>query len=76
MKMTISVAALSIILRFTTPGPGAFYVFTVHPWDGTAQIVASGHETNVCHVAFRLPLGEGMELFSTAFVPDEPLVGR
>lgn len=71
MKMTISIAALSIILRFVTPGPGSFYVFTVHPWDGTAQIVASGHETNACHVSFRLPLGEGMELFSTAFVPDE-----
>lgn len=67
MKLSIAIAAAAIILRFTTPAPGAWFVFTVNPTTGWAAIVAAGHETNACSVSFRVPRGRPAEIYQTAF---------
>ncbi len=71
MKLSISLIAASIILRFTTPAPGAWFVFVVNPTTGRADIVASGNETNACSVSFRVPRGKSVEIYRTAFFENE-----
>jgi hypothetical protein len=67
MTLSVSIATAALVLRFTTPGAGSWYVFTL---GDRAQIVAAGHETNACHVVFTLSVGGSMEFYRGAFFPD------
>lgn len=74
MKLTIALVAASVVLRFQTPAPGSYYVWT-RQTPQLARIVASGHEYAPAHVSVTLPAGQSVELFNVLFVPDaEPKV--
>lgn len=70
MKLSIALIAAHVVLRFTTPGPGSFYVYTpVSP--GKVEIVYSGHFTNAVHVSTPLPRNLAHQMFWVWFQPDE-----
>ncbi len=70
MKLTIALAAASIVLHWTTPGAGTFYVFTADRVnEGNVRIVAAGYEAVGCHWSLRVAADEAMGVYWTAFVP-------
>ncbi len=70
MKLSISLAAAAVILRFTTPGPGSYYVYSTTARNDTARMEASNHTTNAVHVAVPLPNDGAHRIFWVWFIAD------
>lgn len=69
MKLTIIVLAASAWIRFTTPGPGTYYLYSTEDYR-TARIEASGHFTNAVNVTAQVPVGDGYKNFFVRFDED------
>lgn len=71
MKLSITLAAAAVILRFTTPGPGTFYIYKM---DSRlhGNMISSGHPTNACHVSVTVPMNADVGLYHLQFVEDAP----
>ena len=67
MKLAIAIIASKIVLSWTTPGPGTYYVFRGPPEH--ARIVAAGFEPNACHVALTVPKDAESSLYWLSFWP-------
>ncbi len=68
MKLTIALFLSRVVLTFTTPGPGSYYVIR-HDTPWSVCVVASGYETNVCTVAVELPNEASVGLHTLKFYP-------
>jgi hypothetical protein len=66
MKLSISLAAAAIILRFTTPGPGCWYVYSTAD-HVRYQVEASGHVWIGSHVAVPVPPAAAHKTFIVRF---------
>jgi len=72
VKLTIALLAASVVLKFTTPGPGTFYVLEGFGLGGPVRIVACGYESVPVHVSYKVPKDKALALYWTYFVEDAP----
>ena len=70
MKLTIIAIAASVYVKFTTPGPGDFWLYSVK--NGHALVIMSDRiaEAGETHVTCKLPKDKQYEFYSVAFRPD------
>ena len=68
MKLTIALTAASVVLKFTTPGPGTYYVLT-SIGDYKVKIEASNHVKKSSHVSVPLPKNADFKLYWIEFIP-------
>lgn len=70
MRLTISTLAAAVVLHWTTPGAGSFWVFAADDAaGGGARVVAAGYEAVGCHWSLRVPVEGGAAIYWTAFWP-------
>jgi hypothetical protein len=67
MKLSIIIVAASVLIKFSTPGPGSYYLFSTADGGKTARIEASGYVELSSHVAATLPNCGGCKLFYVRF---------
>jgi len=70
MNLTISMLAASVIIRFTTPGPGSYCLLSTSG-DGHYLVEASGHEKVAVHVCAEIDLLNPHRCFFVQFYPDQ-----
>lgn len=68
MNLTLTLALAHAILRFSTPGPGRYVVFSESTY--TRIVCASNHETNAVHVTVPVKMTRTNETFWVWFKPD------
>lgn len=70
MKLSIAILVSSILLRFDTPGPGRFYLFSAE--NDRWVVLMSGHTQGIEHVSKTVPRGGRVRIYFVEFYPDEP----
>lgn len=66
MKITIAAVTAAIIMRFTVPGPGRYYLFETDDYE-MAWVIASNNVTNACHVSVKLPSNGSHRIYWVEF---------
>lgn len=69
MTLKIALLAASIVVRWTTPGPGSWALVA---WGGDScrrHVEACGYEEGACHVAVRLPRDGQHQFYAVEFRP-------
>ena len=69
MKLTIAAAAIGVILRFTTPEPGTYYVYSEIPGSDKVYMEAAGYNPCPVHVAVPMETSGTHKLFWIYFIP-------
>lgn len=67
IRLSISIAVASIIIRWTLPDAGCYYLYSTQPGQVIAHMEASGYTYEACHVALTLPLDATNKLFYVRF---------
>lgn len=70
MKLTIIAAVASCLIKFTTPGPGTFYLLSIEPGAYHAKIEMSDHVWEPEHVTCNVKNDAHHRMFFVQFVPD------
>lgn len=69
MTLTITLVLASIWIRFTTPGPGSFYLMSTT--DSLCyRVEMSDYSPTACHAALTLPRDQEHKHFFVIFEPD------
>lgn len=70
IRLSISIAVASIVIRWTLPDAGCYYLYSTQPGQTRALMEASGYVDQACHAAITLPLDATNKLFYVRFDPE------
>lgn len=68
MKLYIALVAARVVLTFTTPSAGSYYILR-HDTPWSACVIASGHETNACVIGVEVPSATIAGILTLEFYP-------
>ncbi len=67
IRLSISLYAASIVLRWTLPSAGCYYLYSTQAGQDRALMEASGYVYSACHASITLPATATNKLFYVRF---------